>query len=92
MAAPARASDYRIGGPATRLAGGPPTAEPALRGGAAPATAIDEFLQCLARSVQQFHTYPPDSPLCRNAIEASARALVLLCRDEVGFVTTTWHP
>ena len=86
MAAPARVTDYRIGGSATRLANGQPPREVPARGAAAAgAPAIDEFLQALARSVQQFHTYPPDSPLCQSAIGASARALVLLERDQVGF-------
>jgi hypothetical protein len=39
---------------------------------------VDEVLQLLARSVQQFHTYPPTSPLCQSAVESCQRALVLL--------------
>jgi hypothetical protein len=32
----------------------------------------------LARAVQQFHTYPPTSTMCQNAIESCSRALVSL--------------
>jgi hypothetical protein len=42
-----------------------------------------EFLQLLGRAVQQYHTYPPTSPMCRNAVEACQRALVQLRRDQV---------
>jgi hypothetical protein len=42
-----------------------------------------EFLQLLGRAVQQYHTYPPTSPMCRNAVEACQRALVQLHRDQV---------
>ena len=49
------------------------------------AAAVPEFLQLLARAVQQFHTYPATSPLCRSAIEASQRALVQIRRDQLTF-------
>jgi hypothetical protein len=50
------------------------------------ASPVAEFLQLLARAVQQFRTYPPASPLCRNAIDACTRALVMLeDRDQVVF-------
>jgi hypothetical protein len=49
------------------------------------AAAVPEFLQLLARAVQQFHTYPPTSPLCRSAIEACQRALVQVRRDQLTF-------
>ncbi len=39
---------------------------------------VEEFLQALARAVQQFHTYPAASSMCQNAIETCARALVVL--------------
>ncbi len=39
---------------------------------------VEEFLQALARAVQQFHTYPPASSMCQSAIETCARALVVL--------------
>jgi hypothetical protein len=44
-----------------------------------------EFLQLLARAVQQYHTYPPTSPMCRNAVEACHRSLVQLRRDQLTF-------
>ncbi|HEV3485906.1 MAG TPA: hypothetical protein VG106_10900, partial [Vicinamibacterales bacterium] len=47
---------------------------------------VDDFLQKLARAVQQFRTYPPTSPLCLNAIEAAQRALSLAQhRDQIAF-------
>jgi hypothetical protein len=50
------------------------------------AKAVDDFLLLLARAVQQFHTYPPDSPMCQQAVEACLRALVSLeTRDDVTF-------
>ncbi|HSC28883.1 MAG TPA: hypothetical protein VLD67_16525 [Vicinamibacterales bacterium] len=39
----------------------------------------------MARAVQQFHTYPPTSPLCRSAVEACQRALASLARDQIAF-------
>jgi hypothetical protein len=42
-----------------------------------------EFLQLLGRAVQQYHTYPPTSPMCRNAVEACQRGLVQLRRDQL---------
>ena len=53
---------------------------------AGPGPAVDDFLQKLARAVQQFRTYPPTSPLCHNAIDAAERALALLQhRDHIAF-------
>jgi hypothetical protein len=55
----------------------------------ADAAAVDEFLHLLARAVQQFHTYPPTSPLCLSAIDACQRALVMLeGREQVDFRVT----
>jgi hypothetical protein len=65
-------------GPATS-----PPAGPAV--GRVAASPVDEFLQLLARAVQQFHTYPPTSPLCQNAIDLCARALTALDRDQLSF-------
>ena len=42
-----------------------------------------EFLQLLGRAVQQYHTYPATSPMCRNAVEACQRSLVALRRDQI---------
>jgi hypothetical protein len=50
------------------------------------AARIDECLQLLARTIQQFHTYPPTSPLCHNAVEACHRALAAIDqRDHLDF-------
>ena len=40
--------------------------------------AVEELLQRLARAVRQFHTYPPTSPLCVDAIAACHKASVSL--------------
>lgn len=44
-----------------------------------------EFLQLLARAVQQFHTYPATSPLCRSAVEACQRVLKQVRREHLAF-------
>jgi hypothetical protein len=44
-----------------------------------------EFLQLLARAVQQFHTYPSTSPLCRSAVEACQRVLKQVRREHLAF-------
>ncbi len=44
---------------------------------------IADFLQSLARAVQQYHTYPPTSPMCRQAVEACQRSLVNVRRDQL---------
>lgn len=36
---------------------------------------VSEFLSLLARAVQRHHTYPPESPLCREAARESREAL-----------------
>ena len=64
MAAPARVTDHKSDVRATTL----------QRTGAG----VEEFLQALARAVQQFHTYPPASSMCQSAIEGCTRALVVL--------------
>jgi hypothetical protein len=43
---------------------------------------IEEFLQLLARAVRQFHTYPPTSPLCTDAIAACHKAFASLDRRD----------
>jgi hypothetical protein len=46
----------------------------------------EDLLQLLARAMQQFHTYPPASPLCQNAVEACQRSLALSAdREHVAF-------
>ena len=45
-------------------------------------TAVEEFLQLLARAVRQFHTYPTTSPLCTDAIAACHKALASLERRD----------
>jgi HEAT repeats len=50
------------------------------------ARAVDEALLLLARSVQQFHTYPPGSPICQQAVDACVKAIVSLeARETVTF-------
>jgi hypothetical protein len=52
----------------------------------ADAGAVEECLHLLARAVQQFHTYPPTSQMCVNAIDACQRALVgLEGREQIVF-------
>jgi len=47
---------------------------------------VEEFLHLLARAIQQFHTYPPTSQMCVNAIDACQRALVTLDgREQITF-------
>ena len=63
-------------------------ASPSVRRAARPpdAKAVDEALLLLARSVQQFHTYPPGSPICQQAVDACVKALVSLdSRDTISF-------
>ena len=91
MARQARAADYNFDSVSPTVTGeragsahapaGAPRA--ALR--SVDAAAIPEFLQLLARAVQQFHTYPATSPLCRSATEACQRALVQIRRDQFTF-------
>jgi hypothetical protein len=51
--------------------------------------AVDDVLTLLARAVQQFHTYPPTSPLCVSAIESCQRALAALqLREQLIFRVT----
>lgn len=83
MAASARTVDYNSGQRPTGLkrpdAAAPRPAPPVVSAvTTATAPTSDEFLQALARAVQQFHTYPPASSMCQNAIEACTRALVAL--------------
>ncbi|PYR59010.1 MAG: hypothetical protein DMF85_09020 [Acidobacteria bacterium] len=87
MAIQVRATDYNSGGrPTTSTGAAPPRAREA-RPGPRPADAPGEdLLQLLARAMQQFHTYPPTSPLCQNAIEACRRTLALAPdREHVAF-------
>jgi hypothetical protein len=43
---------------------------------------IEEFLHLLARAVRQCHTYPPNSPLCTEAIAACHKAFASLDRRD----------
>ena len=74
MAIQARAGDYKtdIGGPT-------------VAGERAPAAHASDFLPLLARAVQQYHTYPSTSPLCRSAVEACQRSLQQLRREHLSF-------
>jgi hypothetical protein len=84
----ARTADYKSDGASTDLNGG--RAPSRTRAPRPPeAGRADECLQLLARAVQQYHTYPPTSPLCHNAVEACQRALVSLGhRDQLDFRVT----
>jgi hypothetical protein len=45
---------------------------------------VEEFLKQLARAVRQFHTYPPTSPLCTNAVTACHESWALIgARDRL---------
>ena len=44
--------------------------------------AVADFLQLLARASHQFHTYPPTSPLCTDAIAACHAAFMALELEE----------
>ena len=74
MAIQARAGDYKtdIGGPT-------------VAGDRAAGAHASEFLPLLARAVQQYHTYPATSPLCRSAVEACQRSLQQLRREHLTF-------
>src|SRR5205814_4141049 len=48
-----------------------------------PASAVEEFLQLLARAVRQFHTYPATSPLCTDAIAACHKLFATLDRERL---------
>jgi hypothetical protein len=48
--------------------------------------AVEDLLHLLGRAVQQFHTYPPTSQMCLNAVDACQRALVGLDgREQLAF-------
>lgn len=82
----ARATDYNIdiSSPGlTESHGGQSGPRPAAR--PVESAAIPDFLQSLARAVQQYHTYPPTSPMCRTAIEACQRALLQVGREQFTF-------
>jgi hypothetical protein len=44
--------------------------------------AVEEFLHLLARAVRQFHTYPPTSPMCGEAIAACHKVYATLERRD----------
>jgi hypothetical protein len=50
--------------------------------------AVPECLQLLARAIQQYRTYPPTSPLCRTAIQASHRAIGQLREEQLSLRIT----
>jgi hypothetical protein len=86
----ARATDYNfeIGSPSvTGERTGTSQAQTASRTPFRPpdAAGIADFLQLLARAVQQYHTYPATSPMCRQAVEACQRSLVQIRRDQLMF-------
>jgi len=76
----------------------PGTAPPDVLAGAGPGSgvsghaldlpAIERTLGLLARAVRQFHTYPPTSPLCVDAVMACHEALQTITRDRVSLRLT----
>ena len=74
MAIQARAGDYKTD-----------IGAPSVTGDRAVAAHASDFLPLLARAVQQYHTYPPTSPLCRSAVEACQRSLQQLRREHLSF-------
>jgi hypothetical protein len=83
VAVPARTVDYKSDSRHTGLKGGAtapvrPGPTPSVAQPTAVATGLEEFLQAFARAVQQFHTYPPASTMCVNALDTCMRALVAL--------------
>lgn len=91
MATQARAADYNFDSPAPSVTGERTASAHATGNAARPlprpidGSAIPEFLQLLARAIQQYHTYPATSPLCRSAVEAVQRALTQVRREQVTF-------
>jgi len=49
---------------------------------------IERTLSLLARAVRQFHTYPPTSPLCVDAVMACHEALQTIGRDRLAVRVT----
>jgi hypothetical protein len=50
---------------------------------------VEGFLHLLARAIRQFHTYPPTSPLCTDAIAACHKALTSIeYRDRLALRVT----
>jgi hypothetical protein len=93
VAIQARAADYSFGTETPNLAGGRAGSAQGAIAARAPgrtpeSTGAGEFLALLARAVQQFHTYPPTSPLCLSAVDACRRALGLDLGDRLTFRVT----
>ena len=72
MTNPVGKTDYRV-----RRTADKPASAPADAGMAA----IVDFLQLLGRAARQFHTYPANSPMCTDAIDACHRAFMKLDVD-----------
>lgn len=89
MARQARAVDYNFESQPPGVTGEPGgsahAAAPRIAPRPADAGAVPEFLQLLARAIQQFHTYPATSPICRGAIDTALRALSGVARDRLVF-------
>lgn len=54
------------------------SAHPSAHAGGGP---LADFLQLLARATRQFHTYPPTSPLCTDAVGLVHKAFTALALD-----------
>jgi hypothetical protein len=74
MRAVSTPADYRSDSPGDKPALQPPPARPD------DLAAVEEFLQLLARTVRHFHTYPPASPLCTDAVDACHKAFAAIER------------
>jgi hypothetical protein len=71
-------SDYKIAGAAHK------SARPGAGGSARPAGSptVEDFVQLLARAIRQFHTYPPTSQLCIDAVGECHKAFAALERPD----------
>jgi hypothetical protein len=92
VATPARSDDYDFARRPTTVdrstdgCAHPQSGSPGRTGDAA---TVDEFLQRLARAVQQFRTYPPAGPICQGAADAARQALAALRdHDQLTFRVT----
>jgi hypothetical protein len=72
MAPGSTRANYKTDRSDDKAAAHPPAARPE------DSAAVEEFLQLLARAVRQFHTYPPASPMCTDAIAACHKVFAVL--------------
>jgi hypothetical protein len=77
MQAESMSSDYKIDSGGHRVGASIAGSAP---GGAS--SGVEDFLHLLARAVKQFHTYPPTSLLCTEALAACLKSLAALDRPD----------